>query len=277
MDFSRPNPRASLQGLMLQAKGQAGALQNQANLLKAYSSQAPAMQSFDAAKTSQQAAEFGMDNIQRSKEFERLFNPETAQMRGELGSRVAEATNLDATKKWMDQWSVKAGIQSGTDGLVGRSAIYDQATQEGRQAKLQNLAIQQGYLSQTPAPIGGLDPASIIAAEQAAKAQNLASMQQWQSGVMQSSQGLNQSTSDWINSNLGQLQKISQVDQQNQQNYEQAMLDNANRNAQISMQKFQTKQGLAAQGAASKNAQTGQMIGAGGAAAGALIGVAIII
>lgn len=263
MNFPRPNPTASLQGLMVQAQGQAGALQNTSDLLKAYSSQAPAMQSFDAAKTSQQAAEFGMDNIQRSKEFERLLNPDVAKMRSELGSRVAEATNLDATKKWMDQWSLKSGLMGGgglgTDSLIGRSAIYDQSTQEGRQARLQNLQLQQGYLSQTQAPIGGLDPASIIAAEQAAKAQNLQAMQQFQGNVMQGSQQLNQSTSDWINSNLGQLQKINQVDQQNQQNYQQAMLQNAT------------------QKASSSNAKTGQMIGVGGAAAGALIGVAIII
>jgi hypothetical protein len=174
-----------------------------------------------------------------------------------LGDRVAEATNLDATKKWMDQWAIKSGL--GSDSLIGRSAIYDQATQEGRQAKLQNLQIQQGYLSQTPAPIGGLDPASIIAAEQAAKAQNLQAMQQYQGNVMQGSQQLNQSTTDWINSNLGQLQKINQVDQQNQSNYEQAMLKQAQ------------------QMAASENASKGAMITTGGAVAGAAIGAAIII
>jgi hypothetical protein len=233
------------------------ALQNQANLLRAYSSQAPAMQSFDASKTSQQASEFGMDNIQRSKEFERLLNPEVAQMRQGLGDRVAEATNLDASKKWMDQWAIKSGL--GSDSLIGRSAIYDQSTQEGRQAKLQNLQIQQGYLSQTPAPIGGLDPASIIAAEQAAKAQNLQAMQQYQGNVMQGAQQLNQSTTDWINSNLGQLQKINSVDQQNQSNYEQAMLKRAE------------------QRAASDNASRGAMISTGGAVAGAAIGAAIII
>ena len=255
--MKRPDPTFSLQGWLNQSKAQMGALQNQANSLRAFSSQAPAMQSFDAAKTSQQAAEFGMDNIQTSKEFERLLNPETAKMRQGLGDRVAEATNLDATKKWMDQWAIKSGL--GSDSLIGRSAIYDQATQEGRQAKLQNLQIQQGYLSQTPAPIGGLDPASIIAAEQAAKAQNLQSMQQYQGNVMQGSQQLNQSTTDWINSNLGQLQKINQVDQQNQSNYEQAMLKQAQ------------------QMAASENASKGAMITTGGAVAGAAIGAAIII
>ena len=263
MAYQKPDLTAALQGLGMQSQGQLAALQNQASLLKSYASQAPVMQSFDAAKTSQQASEFGMDNLQRSKEFERLLNPDIAKMRNELGSRVAEATNLDATKNWMDNWAVKKGLMNqsglGTDSLIGRSAIYDQATEAGRQARLQNLAIQQGYLAQTPAPIGGLDPASIIAAEQAAKAQNLAAMQQYQGNVMQGTQQLNQSTTDWINQNLGQLQQINQNQQQNQQNYQQMMLQNAQQNA------------------ASSNAQQGQMIGAGGAAIGSLAGVAIII
>lgn len=263
MAYQKPDSTAALQGLGIQSQGQLAMLQNQANLLKSYSSQAPLMQSFNAAKTSQQAAEFGMDNLQRSKEFERLINPEAAKMREELGSRVAEATNLDATQKWMENWAVKKGLMSGsgvgTDSLIGRSAIFDQATEAGRQARLQNLALQQGYLAQTTAPIGGLDPASIIAAEQAAKAQNLAAMQQYQGNVMQGAQQLNQSTTDWINSNLGQLQKINQNQQQSQQNYEQMLLQNAQQNA------------------ASANAQKGQMITTGGAVAGAVLGAAIII
>ena len=263
MAYKLPSSAVALQGLGIQSQGQLAALENQANLLKSYTSQAPLMQSFDAAKTSQQAAEFGMDNLQRSREFDRLLNPEISKMRDELGSKVAEATNLGATKTWMDNWAVKKGLMNqsgfGTDSLIGKSAVYDQATEAGRQARLQNLAIQQGYLAQTPAPIGGLDPASIIAAEQAAKAQNLVAMQQYQGNVMQGTQQLNQSTTDWINSNLGQIQKINQNQQQSQQNYEQMLLQNAQQKAE------------------SANQQQGQMIGMGGAAIGALAGVAIII
>jgi hypothetical protein len=261
MAYQKPDFTASYEGLRIGSQGQLAMLQNQANLLKSYASQAPIMQSFDAAKTSQQAAEFGMDNLQRSKEFERLTNPEIAKMREELGSKVAEATNLEASKKWMDNWAVKKGLTSGlgTDSLIGRSAVFDQATEAGRQARLQNLQIQQGYLAQTPAPIGGLDPASIIAAEQAAKAQNLASMQQYQGNVMRGAEQLGQSTTDWINSNLGQLQKISQAEQESKRNYEQMMLQNAQQNA------------------ASGNAQQGQMITTGGAVAGAVVMGAIII
>ncbi len=93
----------------------------------------------------------------------------------------------------------------------------------------------------------------------AAKAANLQAMQQYQQNVLASSQRLQQSTSDFINQNLGELAQANQVSQQNKQNYEQAMYNNAVQNA------------------ASQNAMTGQMIGAGGAVAGAAIGAAIII
>jgi len=137
--------------------------------------------------------------------------------------------------------------------------MFDAGTEAGRQARLRALALQQGYLAQTPAPIGGLDPATAIQAEMQAKAANLQAMQQYQQNVLAGGQRLQQSTSDWINQNLGELQQANNVAQKNRENYEQAMYNNA-----VNM-------------AASGNAMTGQMIGAGGAVAGAALGAAIII
>jgi hypothetical protein len=137
--------------------------------------------------------------------------------------------------------------------------MFDAGTEAGRQARLRALALQQGYLAQTPAPVGGLDPATAIQAEMAAKAANLQSMQQFQQNVLASSQRFQQSTSDWINQNLGDLAQANQVAQQNKQNYEQSMYN------------------AAVQNAASQNALTGSYIQAGGAVAGAALGTAIII
>jgi hypothetical protein len=180
-----------------------------------------------------------------------------------MGGRVAELSDITATQRSMDELAKKQGLTSGyTTGLggtIGRAAIYDAGTETGRQARLKNLALQQGYLAQTPAPIGGLDPASAIQAEMAAKSANLQAMQQYQQSVLASGQRLQQSTSDFINQNLGELSQANKVSQQNKQNYEQAMYNNAVQNA------------------ASQNALTGQMIGTGGAVAGAAIGAAIII
>lgn len=250
---------------LLNAKTAVGGqyLQNQAGLLKFMSQMPPQRQVFDTGRLSQEAAEFGIENKIRSRDFESLTDPSAARMRHEMGSRVAELTDIAATKKGMDDWAKKQGITTGFTGLgqstIGKSAIYDVGTAAGRQARLRNLQLQQGYLAQTPAPVGGLDPASIIQAEMAAKNQNLQAMQQYQQNVLASGQRLQQSTSDWINQNLGELQQANNVAQQNKQNYEQAMYQNAVQNA------------------ASGNAQQGQMIGAGGAIAGAALGAAIII
>lgn len=237
-------------------------LQNQAALLKSYSQLPPSMQTFDTGQVSKEAGELGIENLLRSREIERLIDPSAERMRYEMGSRVADITNMAATQKGMDEWAKKQGIASGYSGLggtIGRAAIYDAGTEAGRKARLQNLALQQGYLAQTPAPIGGLDPATAIQAEMAAKAQNLQAIQQYQQNVMTGGQQLQQSTSDWINQNLGELQQANKVSQQNKQNYEQSMYNNAVQNA------------------ASANAQKGQMISTGGAVAGAVLGAAIII
>lgn len=258
-NLTAPDPSGMYAGLIGQAKaGQLG-LERQAQLLQAYASTPPPMQTFDTARVSKEAAELGMANIQNSREFERLVNPEFAKMRGELGSHVAQATNLDASKQWADNWALKKGLMSGVgaDSLIGRSAIFDASTAAGRQARLQNLGLQQGYLAQTPAPIGGLDPASAIQAEMAARAQNLQAMQQWQGNIMRGAQGYNQSTSDWINQNMGGLIQANQVADQNRRNYEMAMYKAAQQNA------------------AARSGMMGSMFGAGGAIAGAAIGTMI--
>ena len=163
------------------------------------------------------------------------------------------------------QQAMKAGIIRGaetgigTESTIGRSALFDYTTEAGRQERLRNLALQQGYLAQTQAPVGGLDPASAIAAEQAARAQNLQAMQQYQQGVFGGAQQYGQSNTDWINQNLGNLANIYGTGRQEQQNYQNMLYQGA------------------AQNAASQNQRTGQLISAGGSAVGALAGAAIII
>ena len=237
-------------------------LQNQGNLLRMSSQLPPAMQTFDTGRVSKEAAELGVENTIRSREIERLTDPEAARMRHEMGSRVAELTSMEATQQAMDEWAKKQGVFSGYGkegrGVIGRSATYDASTEAGRQARLRNLALQQGYLAQTPAPVGGLDPATAIQAEMAAKAANLQAMQQFQQNVLAGGQQLQQSTSDWINQNLGELAKANDVAAENKRRYEEMMYN------------------AAVQNAASQNALTGAYIGAGGAIAGATIGAVII-
>ncbi len=238
-------------------------LQNQAQLLQMYSQMPPATQAFDSGQVSKEASELGIENTIRSREFERLTDPSASRMRGEMGSRVAELTSMEATQRSMDELAKKQGLtsgySSGAAGTIRASGMYDAGTEAGRQARLRNLALQQGYLAQTPAPIGGLDPATAIEAEMAAKAANLQAMQQFQQNVITGGQRLQQSTSDFINQNLGELSQANQTAAQNKRAYEEALYK------------------AAVQTAASQNAMSGQMIGAGGAVAGAALGAAIMI
>ncbi len=261
--LQKPDDTAMYALLAAKQAGGGQFLQGQAELLKEYAKLPPKMQAFDSGKVSKEASEFGLENIFRSREIERLTDPAAARMRSEMGGRVAELTDIAATQRSMDDWAKRQGLISGYQtGLgastIGRSAMYDMGTEAGRQARLRNLSLQQGYLAQTPAPIGGLDPATAIQAEMQAKAANLQAMQQYQQNVFAGGQRLQQSTSDWINQNLGELQQANQVSQQNKQNYEESMYQNAVQNA------------------ASQNAMTGALIGAGGAVAGAAVGAIII-
>lgn len=261
----RPDPSLMYQVEGARAKAGMEGLRQQGQLLGMYSQMPPPTQRFDLMQTSKQAAEFGMGNLQQSKEFERLISPETAKMREELGSRVAEATNPEATKQWAAQQALKTGLMRGIqtgvspESSIARSAMFDLTTQAGQEAQLRNLGIQQSYLGATPAPVGGLDPATLISMEQAAKAQNLEAMRRWQENVMGGQLGFAQSQSDWINQSLGNLANIGRTQQQDVQNYEQA----------LRMGEAQRLQ--------SRNQITGSLIGAGGAALGTAAAAAIML
>lgn len=270
--ISKSDPKLMYDITMAQSLGQQRGLQQQADLLSYYTQMPPEMQRFDAAKTSKQAAEFGMANFERSKEFERLTDPSTAKMRAELGSKVAEITNLDAARKWGEQLGLKSGLMRGmqsgigSDSLVGRSAIYDAATEAGRQSRLQNLELQRGYLAQTQAPVGGLDPASLIQAEQAARAQNFAMLQQKEQGALAGAGRIGDNTAAWINANLGQLAAVNQAARQDQRGYEQAMYNAAAQNA--AAENAMKSAYISAAGQALGMAGQAAMMGAGGGGGG---------
>jgi len=250
--------------MMLQQKQQQGlmALENQAKMLEMATKIKPQMQEFDAARVSEEAGELGMANLARSRKYEELVSPEAARMRRGLAGRVEKATSPEALKQFMDEWARTKGITqlsaSGIDqdSTIGRSALFDASTEAARQAELQNLALQQGFLTSNAAPMGGLDAGTLIGAQQAVQAANTQGMNAWQQAVLGGAQSLGMSVSDYINSSMGELLSAQQAHQQNRQNYEQAIYQGA------------------AQNAASNNAMTGAYIGAGGAALGA---AAIII
>jgi hypothetical protein len=118
------------------------------------------------------------------------------------------------------------------------------------------LALRQKYLDATQMQ-GGIDPGALVAGQQAAKAQNLQGLQEWQRGVLSGAQGLGQTAQDAINRSMGNIQSAHTANVADTQNYNNMMNQ------------------VMAQNAQSKNAATSSLISGGGAAIG--IGAAILI
>jgi hypothetical protein len=141
---------------------------------------------------------------------------------------------------------------------MGQSAMYDQSTEKGRQIALEDLALRQKYLDATQMQ-GGIDPGALVAGQQAAKAQNLQGLQEWQRGVLSGAQGLGQTAQDAINRSMGNIQNAHTANVADTQNYNNMLNQVMSQNAQ------------------SKNAAMGSWISGGGAVAGAGIAAAVII
>ena len=259
-------PRPDLNMMMASEanRGMYGGLQSEANLLGMAQQLKPIYQEFNPTEVSQQAFELGIENANRARQFEENVSPELARMRAGIGQQVEQLTSPENWQQKLNQWAKTKGLaqmmQSGIDpySTMGKSAMYDASTAQGRQFALENLAMRQKYLDANQMQ-GGIDPGQLIAGQQAAKASNLQGMQDWQRGLLAGAQGLGQSTQSAINRSIGNIQNAHQANVADTQNYNNMMNQ------------------VMAQNAASKNAATASWIGAGGAVGGAALGAAIIV
>jgi hypothetical protein len=277
--MSRPD--MSQEGALLSQKqemgrgaleGQIAGLQTQGQLFDLYSKTQPLMQTFDADKTSRQAAEFGLSNEATSRRFEQMLSPATARMRYQLPEQIEQATSAPAFKNLMDEWLQNKGIAAsyatGVDpsSTFGRSALADMSTEEGRRRILEDINIRQGFLQSQPKPMGGLDPGALIGGRMAAEAANLGAMADWQKNIFAGAQSMGeglgqarQNAFDYLSKNMGEILNLQQTSRANRQQYEQALYDAASQRAQ------------------SQNQMKGALIGGGAALGGAAIGAAAII
>jgi hypothetical protein len=157
----------------------------------------------------------------------------------------------------LQQWTKTGGLQNylGTglqDSTIGKSGFYDQATAQAQALRAQNLAQVAQAIGN--APTAGIDPAQAIAAQQAQQAQALQQRNAVRQGGYKAAQGNLQSTNDWINQMMGSASQAVNKQQQEWQNYQQALMQ------------------AAAQNQSSKNAMLGAGIGALGTIGGAAIG-----
>jgi hypothetical protein len=271
-------PLPDSRGLLEQAKAsrQLGesALGGQRFNLELATKMPPIPLDYNAPALDQQAREMALGQILGSRESERLTNPFNAEMRMALDQQVMEATDPNKQKGFLDEWAKTRGItdfaKTGIDpsSTIGRSAIYDATTEAGRARQLENIAARQNYLQANPAPIGGLDVGSSIAAQEATKSGNVGQMNAFQQGVLQNIFGLNQSYGDWVNRSMGEASSAFDASQANIRDYQSGLIKsimeaNAAQNAAM---------GAAAQG---QQAQTGMIAGAGIGALG-LVAAAMI-
>ena len=139
------------------------------------------------------------------------------------------------------------------DSTVGKSGYFDAATAEGQAFRQNQQAKMAAYLAQNGMPQSGLDPASILDAEQKVRASNFQQRQSLPREMLALAGGNAQSTTDCINQVMSSNSQFINAHQSAQQNQQQALMD------------------ASAQQNASKNAMTGAWIGAGGAVAGGLL------
>ncbi len=245
-------------------KGMYGGLASQGRLFEMATQLKPIYQEFNPSEVSQQAFELGIENANRARQFEENVDPTLAKMRSGMSETVQNLTSPESWQQKLGQWAKTKGLAqmmgTGLDmgSTIGRSAMFDQSTAQGRQIALEDMALRQKYLDATQMQ-GGIDPGSLVAAQQAAKGQNQQSLQEWQRGVLSGAQGLGQTAQDAINRSMGNIQSAHTTNVADTQNYNNMMNQ------------------VMAQNAQSKNAATGSWISAGGAVGGAALGAAIIV
>jgi len=128
-----------------------------------------------------------------------------------MSETVQNLTSPESWQQKLGQWAKTKGLAqmmgTGLDmgSTIGRSAMFDQSTAQGRQIALEDMALRQKYLDATQMQ-GGIDPGSLVAAQQAAKGQNQQGLQEWQRGVLSGAQGLGQTAQDAINRSMGNIQ-----------------------------------------------------------------------
>jgi hypothetical protein len=257
--ISKRDPSRDIAIAMMMQQSQAQQMQNQAEMLKMYAGITPEQQRYDASQQSQRAAQLGLQNIYRQRELERITNPQEAAMRLSQSKQIEDLTAQQNSDQYMREYMRTQGLptqyETGLgDSTIGRAAMYDRAL-AAKQAYEQNLTAQrQAYLASTQAPVGGISPEASIAGRMGAEAQNISAMEAYKQGMLGNVGQFNQTGFESAMNQFSNLGRMQNAQQQSQQTYQQAMLDNQ------------------AQNLASQRAMTGAWIQAGGQVAASGLG-----
>jgi hypothetical protein len=280
VDVSRlqppPNPQPTYDFLAASTRLAEGSQDLTRNNISLASKMPPRMLDYNPTEISQQAYEFGLGNIQRSREGEQLTDPLAAEMRMDLSKQVAEATDPNGLDDFLTRFTRERGIPSvaasGIDpsSTIGQSALFDKRTEAGRNFMWDNIAKRQSFLQANPAPVGGIDPGALVAGQQATRDANTGTMNAFQAQNLQNVFGMGQSYSDFVNKMMGETLSANQSEQANLRSYQEQLINNLIGNAN-------SKNSADAAESQGKQAQTGQLIAGGGAALGIAAAAAIMI
>ena len=225
-----------------------------------------------------QAAQIAAINAFKNKELEKQINPEVAAVREQLPKMIAEDLKPGSWQKQMDDWAKRTGLiqmlGSGLqDSTVGKSALFDRATQEGLQFRRAQEQAAAQLLAANQQPVAGLDPQSVLNMQNAANANALQQRTAFKDAMLKYAGGEQQSTTDWVNQMMGSTNQAIEANRKDWQNYQQAMLQGAQ--AQANSRNALIGAGIGALGTIGGGALAGPMGGMlgkkwfGAAAAGA--------
>ena len=271
-----PNPQPTYDFLAASSKIAEGSQNLTRSNVELASKMPPRMLEYNPTEISQQAFEFGLGNIQKSRQGEQLTDPFAAEMRMDLSKQVAEATDPNGLDDFLTRFTRERGIpsvaSSGIDpsSTIGQSALFDKRTEAGRNFMWDNIAKRQAFLQANPAPVGGIDPGALVAGQQAAKDANIGTMNAFQQQNLQNAFGMGQSYSDYVNKMMGETLSANQAEQANLRSYQEQLINNLIGNAN-------SANAADAAASAGQQAQTGQLIAGGGAALGIAAAAAIMI
>lgn len=204
-----------------------------------------------------QVADTSLVNAYKSKQLEQQQNPQAATARQALQAAAAQDVDPTYWQKQMNQWALGKGLESylGTglaDSTVGKSGFFDQSTAQGAALRNQNLAQAQQIIGN--APVAGIDPGQAAAALQKSQSEGMRERNAAIQGAVLGAQANQQSSTDWVNQLMGSISGASNANNQDWQNYRQALLTNSTNNA------------------ASSNAGMGAMLGGLGNLGGSSLG-----
>jgi len=210
-----------------------------------------------------QAAQIAAINAFAAKKNEQETNPDAAAIREELPKMIRADLSEDAWKKRMQAWARSAGLMGNLktglgDSTVGRSALFDAATQEGDQIRKERKAEAAQFLAANPLQDVGLDAGSLLSADQAARQNAMAQRMGFRDAMLGQVGQATQSTSDWLNRMGESMSKSSDKYKQDWANYGQAMY------------------GAAKQAAEQKSKTLGTVAQIGGTVLGSMVGMPML-